>query len=139
YGGFYRNILRNFSWFFTQNQHSENLLKTIQISNVSVAGDTRFDRVLQTAQNVKSIPVVEEFKAGKAIFVIGSCWPEDLSLLMPFIKNHYRELKFIIAPHEIHENEVRNLCNDFAGEAVRFSEAPNRAVSEYSVLIIDNI
>ncbi|MFC5272063.1 3-deoxy-D-manno-octulosonic acid transferase [Adhaeribacter terreus] len=139
YGGFYRNILRNFAYIFTQNEHSEFLLKKIGLSQVSVAGDTRFDRVLQTAASVKNIPEVEEFKAGKDIFVIGSSWQEDLNLLMPFIKNHYKELKFILAPHEIHENEVRNLCNDFEGEAVRFSEAPNRAVNDYSVLIIDNI
>jgi 3-deoxy-D-manno-octulosonic-acid transferase len=139
YGGFYRNILRNFAYIFTQNQHSKFLLKKIGIEPVSVAGDTRFDRVLQTASVVKNIPIVEEFKAGKDIFVIGSSWPDDLSLLMPFIKKRCKELKFIIAPHEIHENELRNLCNDFAGEAVRFSEAPNRAVSDYSVLIIDNI
>jgi len=139
YGSFYRNILRNFSWFFTQNQQSENLLKSIGIAQTSVAGDTRFDRVLQTAADIKVIPVVAEFKAGKEIFVIGSSWPEDLNVLIPFIKNHLQEIKFIIAPHEIHEAEVNNLCNDFGGEAVRFSEVGNRALEDYSVLIIDNI
>ena len=139
YGSFYRNILRNFSWFFTQNQHSEDLLKCLNINQVSVAGDTRFDRVLQTAADIKVIPVVEEFKAGKEIFVIGSSWPEDLNVLIPFIKNHLQEIKFIIAPHEIHETEVNNLCNDFGGEAVRFSEVGNRSLEDYSVLIIDNI
>jgi 3-deoxy-D-manno-octulosonic-acid transferase len=139
YGGFYRNILRNFSWFFTQNVASENLLKSIEISQSSVAGDTRFDRVLQTAAGVKIIPAVEEFKNGKDTFVVGSSWPEDLNILIPFIKKHQKQIKFVLAPHEIHENEIRNLCTDFEGEAVRFSEAGNRDLKAYSVLIIDNI
>ena len=139
YGGFYRNILRNFSWFFTQNAHSENLLKSIGIPNVSVAGDTRFDRVLQTASGVKQIPEVENFKAGKEVFMIGSSWPEDMQVLVPFIKKHQAELKFIIAPHEMHETEIVKLSSEFAGTAIRFSEAANRNLSSYSVLIIDNI
>jgi 3-deoxy-D-manno-octulosonic-acid transferase len=139
YGGFYRNILRNFSWFFTQNQHSEKLLNSIGINNTTVAGDSRFDRVLQTAQAVKDIPVVEEFREEKEVFVIGSSWSEDLNVLLPFMQNHKQDLKFIIAPHEIHETEIGNLCNDFAGEAVRFSEAADRDLTAYSVLIIDNI
>ena len=139
YGSFYRNILRNFSWFFTQNQHSEDLLKSIGINQVSVAGDTRFDRVLQTAAGIKQIPEVEAFKAGKEIFMIGSSWPEDMQVLVPFIKKHQQELKFIIAPHEIHENEIAAICNDFSGTAVRFSEAGNKDLKAYSVLIIDNI
>jgi 3-deoxy-D-manno-octulosonic-acid transferase len=138
YGSFYRNILRNFAYIFTQNQHSGLLLQKIGITQVSVAGDTRFDRVLQTAGSVKHIPVVEEFINGKELFVIGSSWPEDLNVLMPFIKNH-KELKFIIAPHEIHEAELSALCNDLEGDGVRFSEAGTRAVQDYSVLIIDNI
>lgn len=139
YGGFYRNILKNFSWFFTQNQHSEDLLKSIGINQVSVAGDTRFDRVLQTAAGVKQIPVVENFKAGKDIFMIGSSWPEDMQVLLPFIKNHQEELKFIIAPHEIHETEIAALCQEFGVKAVRFSEAGDNDLKEFSVLIIDNI
>ncbi|KAA9340648.1 3-deoxy-D-manno-octulosonic acid transferase [Adhaeribacter soli] len=139
YGGFYRNILRNFSWFFTQNVHSETLLKSIGITNVSVAGDTRFDRVLQTAAGVKQIPVVENFKAGREVFIIGSSWPEDMQVLVPFIKKHQAELKFIIAPHEIHETEIAKLSSESAGTAIRFSEVANRDLSDYSVLIIDNI
>src|SRR5690606_7263342 len=118
---------------------SENLLKSIQISNASVAGDTRFDRVLQTAAGVKSIPEVEKFKAGKDIFMIGSSWPEDMQVMVPFIKKHQTELKFIIAPHEIHESEIVSLCQEFSGTAIRFSEAANKEIDKYSVLIIDNI
>ncbi len=139
YGGFYRNILQNFTHIFTQNQESKNLLEQIRISQVTIAGDTRFDRVLQTAQSIKSIPVVEEFREDKPVFVIGSSWPEDMQVLFPFIKKHRRDIKFIIAPHEIHETEVNNLCTDFEGDAVRFSETGSREVQAYSVLIIDNI
>ena len=139
YGSFYRNILRNFSWFFTQNTESENLLKSIGINNVSVAGDTRFDRVLQTAASVKTIPVVVQFKAGKEIFVIGSSWPEDMQVLIPFIQKYQPEIKFIIAPHEIHEAEISKLCQEMEGTAIRFSEAENRDLTPYTVLIIDNI
>lgn len=139
YGRFYRDLLRYFTYIFTQNLASKQLLENAGIRQAVVAGDTRFDRVLQTAASVKVIPVVEQFKAGKPIFVIGSSWPQDTAILLPFIRKYAGQLKFIIAPHEIHEKELAELENNLVGLAIRYSKAEPSSVAEFQVLIIDNI
>lgn len=139
YGSFYRNLLKNFTHIFTQNETSARLLQEAGIEQVSVAGDTRFDRVLQTAEAVKTIPVVEAFKGAGAVFVIGSSWPQDMTVLLPFIQKWATRLKFIIAPHEIHEQEIQGLKTSLGGLALRYSEALAETVADYPVLIIDNI
>ncbi|WP_026463983.1 3-deoxy-D-manno-octulosonic acid transferase [Adhaeribacter aquaticus] len=139
YGGFYRNTLNLFTHIFTQNQLSADLLQTAGISQVTVAGDTRFDRVLQTAAAVKAISLVEHFKADKPVFVIGSSWPHDIEVLLPFIKKYAGAIKFIIAPHEIHEQELTQLLSHLEGKAIRFSKALTPDIANYPVLLIDNI
>jgi 3-deoxy-D-manno-octulosonic-acid transferase len=139
YGGFYRHLLQLFTHIFTQNNASARLLRQIGITQVTVAGDTRFDRVLQTAAAVKAIPVVEAFKGTQPVFMIGSSWPQDIAILLPFILNWAGQLKFIIAPHEIHEKDLQELQASLQGLATRYSQATPETVAEYAVLIIDNI
>lgn len=139
YGGFYRDILQNFTYIFTQNQASTDLLRGIGLEQVSIAGDTRFDRVRQTVAQVKEIPVAARFKGNDPVFIAGSSWPQDLEVLLPFIRQHHRDLRFIIAPHEIHEEEIQSLSRKLQGIAVRFSEAKEDSVADFGVLIIDNI
>ncbi|HLZ16919.1 MAG TPA: glycosyltransferase N-terminal domain-containing protein, partial [Cyclobacteriaceae bacterium] len=78
YGGLFRNLLQHFNFFFTQNQETKKLLSSIGISNTSVAGDTRFDRVMQIIKNGGEIEQAKQFKNNQKLFVIGSCWQEDL-------------------------------------------------------------
>ena len=139
YGSFYRNLLHCFTHIFTQNKTSADLLGSAGINHVTVAGDTRFDRVLQTAAAVKNIPVVEAFKQDKLIFVIGSSWPQDMEVLLPFIQKWADQVKFIIAPHEIHEKEITSLAEKLSGRALRFSQAAQQNPENFSVLLIDNI
>ncbi|WP_240773221.1 3-deoxy-D-manno-octulosonic acid transferase [Pontibacter sp. SGAir0037] len=139
YGGFYRNILRNFQHIYTQNQSSAELLRQNGIHQVSVAGDTRFDRVLQTAASVKAIPLVEAFLQRQKAFIIGSSWPADIEVLVPLIQKYRKQLKFIIAPHEIHEAGIHDILQVLGAGTVRFSQATASAASEATVLIIDNI
>ena len=137
YGSIFRKILGNFSWFFVQNLESIKLLKSIGITNASVAGDTRFDRVYEITQQGQDIPVANQFKNSQKVFVIGSCWPEDMDLLAAFI-NENQFLKFIIAPHEISEEFLSEIENSLQVKTVRFSEA-GAGVEEARVLLIDNI
>jgi 3-deoxy-D-manno-octulosonic-acid transferase len=133
-----RRILRNFSHFFVQNYDSIKLLKSIGITNVTRAGDTRFDRVYQVAQKVEAIPIAEKFKRDENVFVVGSSWHEDLDVLLPFINEN--RLKFIVAPHEISESNIVALEKALQVKSVRYSQAegaPN--LGDYSVLIIDNM
>lgn len=124
------------SHFFVQNQLSKDLLNTSGFKNVSIAGDTRFDRVVKNASQVKTIDQVKEFCGDDRIFIAGSTWLEDETLITSLTEK-YPDWKFIIAPHEIRPErigEVENLYPD----PVKFS-ACSPSVNNYRILIIDNI
>ncbi len=137
YGGWYREVLKNFSWFFVQNEKSVGLLKGIGISNCTLAGDTRFDRVFEIVQKREPIPAADRFKAGQKLMVVGSCWQEDLDVLAPLINE--QRLKFIIAPHEVSPSSVHAIEKALTVKSVRFSAVTNQNADEYDVLIIDNV
>ncbi len=139
YGEFNRNMLRRFTHIYTQNKQSVELLQSIGITRASIAGDTRFDRVLQTAASIKPIPLVEAFVSGSDVFMVGSSWPADVEVLLPLIQKYRSTIKFIIAPHEIHENGIATLITQLGDGAVRFSQADLQSIATYNVLVIDNI
>ncbi len=139
YGEFNRNMLRRFTHIYTQNKQSVDLLQTIDITNTTIAGDTRFDRVLQTAATIKPIPLVDAFTRGGDVFMVGSSWPADIEVLLPLIQKYKSTIKFIIAPHEIHENGISTLMQTIGEGAVRFSKADAATIANYNVLVIDNI
>lgn len=139
YGGFYRKILFNFTHFFVQNDESVKLLKKLGLKNYTKAGDTRFDRVKELVTNGNGVPIAEQFKAHDKVMVIGSCWPEDLEVIIPFINENYHHLKFIIAPHEISESLISNLEQSLNAEKVRYSQAADEKPEDAHVLIIDNV
>ena len=122
YGAFYRNILTYFDHIFVQNQSSVELLQSISIQDVTVGGDTRFDRVKQIADARKSLPIIEQFKDGKPLLIIGSCWQEDFEVIAPFLNNFTKDLKVIIAPHEIHEAEIESWRKELKKNSVKYSE-----------------
>lgn len=138
YGGFYRNILANFAYFFVQNERSQRLLHSIGFQNCVIAGDTRFDRVYSIVKEGSEIPIARKFKNDTKTMVVGSCWPEDFEVLTPMI-NH-GSLKFIIAPHEITENFLTSIERSLLVKFVRYSAAQNIPdLENYHVLIIDNV
>ncbi|MBT1710216.1 3-deoxy-D-manno-octulosonic acid transferase [Fulvivirgaceae bacterium PWU5] len=138
YGGFYRNILKQFSFFFVQNDESVRLLQSIGIHHVKRAGDTRFDRVYQVVQQAEEIAIAKSFKADQKVLVVGSSWTEDLDVLIPFINED--RLKFIIAPHEINESSLVILERSLQVRSVRYSRAAQTPdLEEARVLIIDNV
>jgi 3-deoxy-D-manno-octulosonic-acid transferase len=139
YGGFYRKILFNFNHFFVQNEESAKLLRDIKLMNYTKAGDTRFDRVNELVNRGSDLPAVTAFKGNEKIMVIGSCWPEDLDVLIPFINENYHHIKFIIAPHEITESFISNLEESLNAETIRYSKIETIKPENAHVLIIDNI
>jgi 3-deoxy-D-manno-octulosonic-acid transferase len=138
YGGLFKDILKKFDFFFTQNLETKILLQSIGITNSAIAGDTRFDRVMEIIKAGEEIPIAKQFKNNQKIFVIGSCWPEDLDALAPFINENSHSLKFIIAPHEISESFLLEIERCLQPKSIRYSNASGKA-EDYSVLIIDNI
>jgi 3-deoxy-D-manno-octulosonic-acid transferase len=130
-------MLRFVRHFFVQNEDSKLLLANRGIHNVSVSGDTRFDRVWVNAEQAKSFAKVEEFCAGHLVFIAGSTWPEDEKLIAELIVDH-PDWKFIIAPHEISEEKISKLTELLSpGSFIRYSHLTAQSSSQ--TLIIDNI
>ncbi len=137
YGTFYRSILKNFTYFFVQNEESLKLLRSIDMNNSVLAGDTRFDRVNQITKQREEIEVVKNFKGDQKVFVVGSCWQEDMEVIAPFINEN--KLKFILAPHEMSESFISGIEKSLQVSSLRYSQAEGKNPNDYQVLIIDNI
>ncbi|WP_298120822.1 glycosyltransferase N-terminal domain-containing protein [Flavobacterium sp.] len=139
YGGFYRNALKTFDYFFVQNESSKNLIQSIGFNNVKISGDTRFDRVVSILERDNSLDYIEQFKDDKTTIVIGSSWPKDENLLVNYINNASDNVKFIIAPHNIKSEQIANLKLQITKSTVLFSEKNNVNLSNFNVFIIDTI
>lgn len=142
YGGFQRDILKYFIHIFVQNKSSLELLQSIGIQNVSIGGDTRFDRVKQIAEARKPLPVIETFKDKKPLLIIGSCWQQDFEVIAPFLNKFEKDLKVIIAPHEIHEEEIESWKKELKGKSIKLSEIKDLHKEprlSSNILFIDNI
>ena len=148
WGGFYRELLTCFDHILVQNQESEQLLRSIGITQVTRAGDTRFDRVAQVAIARKDIPIVANFKTNdgevsQPLLVIGSAWQADMDVLIPFLNSFDQPLKVIIAPHEIHNDEIERWRSQLTKTSVRYSElvkqSANQTYKRTNFLFIDNI
>lgn len=138
-GGFMRKRLEAFTHFFLQDNPSGELLTSIGFTNWSVSGDTRFDRVQQTASSTVRISEIENFKGDTPLLVIGSGWEKDMNVLIPFINTFEKRLKIIYAPHEIHDAEIEKLRTHIEKQSIRFSNLKENPNQVADVLIIDNI
>ena len=139
YGNLHRSMLNCFTQFFVQDKESLQLLQSINLSNATVAGDTRFDRVSEIAKNFTAIEEIEKFCGSSQILVAGSTWPEDEKLIKDATAN-FPDLKIIIAPHEIHREHIDQLKSIFP-DAVLHSQltAQSSQPINSNILIIDNI
>lgn len=140
YGKLFRQLLPRFRHIFLQNQASATLLEKLELKNYSVAGDTRIDRVLQIKENAPDFPIVAAFAEGKKILVVGSSWPPDEAVLLPFInENLPPDWKVIIAPHEIGASHLQQMEKQIAKPLMRYSNATPQNASQAQILLIDNI
>lgn len=128
YEGGYRKMLFCFDHILVQNQASQNLLQSVHYSNVTLAGDTRLDRVVQIAKQVKKFPEIEQFKRNEQLLVIGSAWPDDMEILIPFLNKFNQPLKVIIAPHEINSEQIEKWREQLRRGSLRFTEYGERRI-----------
>ncbi|MBE6271949.1 MAG: 3-deoxy-D-manno-octulosonic acid transferase [Prevotella ruminicola] len=144
YGRQYGRVLNCFTHFFVQNEMSRELLAKIGITNTTVVGDTRFDRVLQIKEAAKQLPIVEAFvKDAPQVFVAGSSWPPDEEIFIKYFNKH-KNWKLIIAPHVIGEDHLQQIEKLLEGrKVVRYTEAESQLstlcsqLSNADVLIIN--
>ena len=138
YGKGYSAVLRLVDHFFVQDEESASLLSTLHITdNVTIVGDTRFDRVLDIQAKSRELPLVETFgKDAKSIFVAGSSWPQDEELIIPYFNNH-PQMKLILAPHVIDEAHLKHIESKLKRSFVRYTEADEATVAQADCLIIN--
>lgn len=140
YGRQYGRVLKCFTHFFVQNEKSRQLLESIGLTNVTITGDTRFDRVLQIKESAKQLPIIERFLGndGKRVFVAGSSWQPDEEIFLKYFNEH-KDWKLIIAPHVIGEDHLKQIENLLEGrKTIRYTQAKKGVDMELAeVMIID--
>jgi 3-deoxy-D-manno-octulosonic-acid transferase len=136
YGSYFRKALRSVNFFFVQNKETAELLAKINIDRFSITGDTRFDRILENKEQVHSNTIIEAFLKGSKAIIIGSPWPQDEHIVIPFIQQHPDE-KFILAPHDISESHVTLIETALNNTVCRYTKYD----ANYSgnVLLLDTI
>lgn len=144
YGRKYARCLRRISHFFVQNERSVELLRTIGVqNNVTIVGDTRFDRVIDIRNNARPLPLVEQFTRAKEdsnaapfVLVAGSSWQPDEDILLDYVNRH-PDLRLVIAPHVVNDAHIQEIEQKLTTPALRYSQATLENVDDYRVLIID--
>lgn len=139
YGGFYKKALDAFTFFFVQNESSKKLLLELNKTNVAISGDTRFDRVATILEKDNSLDFISEFKNNKLTVVVGSSWPKDENLLIDYINSNKHSIKFIIAPHNIKSEQIKQLKAKISKKTVLYSEKTSKNLADFDVFIIDTI
>ena len=144
YGRKYARCLRRITHFFVQNERSVELLRTIGVQdNVTIVGDTRFDRVIDIRNNARPLPLVEQFTRAKEdsnaapfVLVAGSSWQPDEDIILDYVNRH-PDLRLVIAPHVVNNAHIQEIEQKLTTPALRYSQATLENVDDYRVLIID--
>ncbi|WP_350292740.1 glycosyltransferase N-terminal domain-containing protein [uncultured Croceitalea sp.] len=139
YGSFMRKSLGTFNHLFVQDENSKKLLNDFGFVNVSVSGDTRFDRVSEILSRDNDLAFMSNFKQHNFCFVIGSSWPQDEEIIVDFINKSDKKIKYAIAPHNIKEEHIKNLKNSITKKVICYSEVEHKSLEDYNVLLIDTI
>lgn len=136
YGGYFRKMLHCFTRLYVQDENSRKLLDSIGVRNVSVVGDTRFDRVVEISNSADPNPLLEKFVGEKFVWVGGSTWPKDEEIILDYFNRH-PEQKLILAPHEIHEEHLQSIIARLKRPYLRYTQATEANVADADCLIID--
>ena len=129
YGRKYARCLRRITHFFVQNKRSVELLRSIGVTdNVTIVGDTRFDRVIDIRNIAKSLPIVEQFAQAQDgapqpfVLVAGSSWQPDEDILLDYVNRH-PEIRLVIAPHVVNDTHIQEIEQKLTTPALRYSKA----------------
>ncbi|MDD3737671.1 MAG: glycosyltransferase N-terminal domain-containing protein [Lentimicrobiaceae bacterium] len=139
YGSWARKILSGYKHIFVQNEDSKQLLEFISINNVSISGDTRFDRVFEVSQKDINFPVLEAFCKDNLVLIGGSTWEKDEELILSLVENSEIPLRYIIAPHEINEERILKLMLSTKCNTIRYTQACINDTKDAKVMILDTI
>lgn len=136
YGKGYARCLHHITHFFVQNDTSVSLLRSIGVEQVTLTGDTRFDRVLDIRKQAKELPIVEAFAKGNRVLIAGSSWAPDEDIFIPYF-NEQKNLKLVIAPHVVNDAHIAEIQSKLKRPSLRYSQATAENVAKADCLIID--
>lgn len=139
YGSWFLKTLKLLTQIFVQSEDSRALLQQAGVNNVTVSGDTRFDRVAAVVENNEEVPLLPAFTRDANVLVAGSTWPQDEKLLAGLVGDASIDLKYIVAPHEVNEQRISDLMKTMGSGAVRYSESTEESLAQARVLVIDNV
>jgi 3-deoxy-D-manno-octulosonic-acid transferase len=139
YGSIHKKMLSYFTYFFVQNLSSEILLINAGYNNVYVTGDTRLDRVYENSTNPINPPLIKKFTENKKVIIAGSSWPKEDKIICEFINSTKKDFKYIIAPHDISPNHIKEIEKLLVNNYIKYSEATYDNIASNTTLIIDNI
>ena len=137
HGSFFRKILKQFDHFFVQNESSRKLLQSIDITNTSISGDSRFDRVIENRERAKENGTIDRFKGDDELIVVGSSWPADEEILIPWINRS--KCKILIAPHDVSDKHVQQIVAKITRSVTKYSDAYKVYKTDCDVLVLDTI
>lgn len=131
--------IRQFDHLFVQNEFSKEILAKHGITNTTVVGDTRLDRVIDIKNAAAPLPLVEQFVGDSPCFIAGSSWGPDEEIYIPYFANH-KDWKLIIAPHVISETHLREIEKLLEGRRhVRYTDLESgKATAEDAEILIVN-
>jgi 3-deoxy-D-manno-octulosonic-acid transferase len=139
YGKFYRDILKKVDAYFVQDELTRQLLQKIGVSQIEIAGDTRFDRVLKIRSIRSSNPVIEQFTEGRPLIILGSTWKPDIDLWKSYTEQNPERYKYLIAPHHIDEGNLRYIERRLSLPSLRYTNLRGEELLSFDVLIMDQI
>ncbi len=146
YGAFMRKALLSFNHFFVQDPDSQELLKKINITNTTISGDTRFDRVSHQIEQDNTLDFMDAFNDNSICIVCGSTWPEDEIILLDAINSDSGNVKYVVAPHKMDASKLDTFIGKINKPTVKYSETFSTSgaleedkLIEAKVLIIDTI
>ncbi len=139
YGSYMRNALKTVDHFFVQDTVSRQLLKQLGFDNVTLSGDTRFDRVSHQIEMDNQVDFISEFVGDRLCIVVGSSWPEDEEVFVDFVNQSPENVCFIIAPHEIKDTGVLRLKQKLTKKTVLFSDKEGKSLQEHQIFIMNTI
>ncbi len=139
YGGMMRTALRQVTHFFVQDAASKTLLAQNGFDNVTISGDTRFDRVTAQLEVDNTVDFIADFIGERKCVVIGSSWPEDEAVFVGAINDTAQDVCYVIAPHEVTVAKVQRLVDKLTVKTVRFSDQSHKELSSYQVFVLDTV
>ncbi len=140
YGKVFINSLTAFKILFVQDKNSQQLLHSINITNVEICGDTRFDRVIEIKNKFSPVAEIEKFKGNSKLIIAGSTWPSDEELILESFKElNFTDTKLIIVPHDIEERLLKETISKINKQQLTYSLFTESIDANSQILILNTM